>query len=349
MDNFTAIGVIAVRVTTQSYGQFLLNSVTNFTGTYFADIVDGLKHDSVWRHLNGSKLPSKVIWERVCSNIQYSKNGYLLFDDTVLDKSASKKIALARWQYSGTTHQTVMGIGVVNCVYYNPDLDRYWVIDARIYQPDQDGKKKYEHLQEMMRKAIARGVIFRTVLMDTWYAINKIMCWIDGLGYQFVCPIRRNRQVLNRWDNPAKPRYCSVAQLPWQEKERQLQGCQIKLKECKLQLKLFRLTTHPGRTDYVVSNDQDEISTPDDATKACAARWKIEQYHREVKQNTGIGNCQARNAKAQRKHIITAILAWIVLNAKAVTTQMTIYQVKNAPMKEFQAMIWRQPHTIFSG
>ena len=40
-----------------------------------------------------------------------------------------------------------MGIGVVNCVYYNPEIDRYWVIDFRIYQPDQDGKKKYEHLQ----------------------------------------------------------------------------------------------------------------------------------------------------------------------------------------------------------
>ena len=121
------MGVIDLRVTTQSYGQFLINSVTNFTGTYFADIVDDLKHDSVWRHLNGSQLRSKAIWARVCSDIQYSKNGYLLFDDTVLDKSARKKIELARWQYSGTTHQTVMGIGVVNCVYYNPDLEPVFI------------------------------------------------------------------------------------------------------------------------------------------------------------------------------------------------------------------------------
>ena len=42
----------------------------------------------------------------------YSKNGYLLFDDSVLDKSSSKKIELARWQYSGTEHCTVMGIGI---------------------------------------------------------------------------------------------------------------------------------------------------------------------------------------------------------------------------------------------
>ena len=162
-------------ITTQDYGQFLINGVNNYTGTYFLKIVEGLEHDSVWRHLNGSKLPSKVIWERVSKDITYSSNGYLLFDDSVLDKSGSKKIELARWQYSGTEHQTVMGIGVVNCVYYNPELDRYWVIDTRIYQPDEDGKKKYEHLQDMMLKAIERGVVFKTVLMDTWYAITKIM------------------------------------------------------------------------------------------------------------------------------------------------------------------------------
>ena len=61
-----------MKVTTQSYGQFLINGVNNFTGTYFADIVEGLEHDSVWRYLNGSKLSSKVIWERASKDIIYS-------------------------------------------------------------------------------------------------------------------------------------------------------------------------------------------------------------------------------------------------------------------------------------
>ena len=49
-----------MKVTTQNYGQFLVNGVNNFTGTYFSEIVDGF-HDSVWRHLNRRKLPCKVI------------------------------------------------------------------------------------------------------------------------------------------------------------------------------------------------------------------------------------------------------------------------------------------------
>lgn len=327
-----------MKITTQDYGQFLLNGVNNFTGTHFADIVEGLEHDSVWRHLNGSKLSSKVIWEGVHKDIEFSEKGYLLFDDSVQPKPRSKKIGLARWQYSGTTGDVMMGIGIVNCVYYNPDIDRYWIIDARVYDPDQDGKKKYEHLQEMMLKAIERGVVFRTVLMDTWYAINKIMCWIDGLGYQFVCPIRSNRLVLDRWSNPESPAYCAVKDLPWNEAELSV-GKDAKLKECKLKLKLFQLTTHPGRTDYVVTNDHETVCTSEDATKACAFRWKIEQYHREVKQNTGIGKCQARNTRAQRKHILTSILAWIVLHAKASAMKTNIYQIKNRPLLEYQKMM----------
>jgi hypothetical protein len=336
-----------MKVTTQNYGQFLINGVNNFTGTYFSKIVEGLEHDSVWRHLNSGKLPSKVIWERVKPDIVYSANGYLIFDDSVLDKSGSEKIELARWQYSGTVHDTVMGIGIVNCVYYNPDIERYWVIDARIYQPDQDNKKKYEHLQEMMLKAIERGIVFRTILMDTWYAITKIMQWINGLGYKFVCPIRSNRQILDYWSNPDHPKYRAVKELPW-DNSALTNGAKAKLKACSLELKLFRLMVHPDRTDFIITNDNEVICTSEDATKACIFRWKIEQYHREVKQVTGISKCQARKAKAQRKHIITAILAWIVLHAQAIAKGVTIYAVKNEPLLKFQENIWRQPYTVFT-
>ena len=65
-----------MKITTQNYGQFLINGVNNYTATYFSQIVEGLEHDSVWRYLNGPKLGSKVIWERVSKDIIYSKRGY---------------------------------------------------------------------------------------------------------------------------------------------------------------------------------------------------------------------------------------------------------------------------------
>ena len=132
--------------------------------------------------------------------------------------------------------------------------------------------------------------------------------------------------------------------MPWDKLE---QGTEVKLKQCSLKVNLFQLSVHPNRTDYVITNDK-AICTSEDATKACGFRWKIEQYHREVKQTTGIAKCQARNSKAQRKHIITSILSWIVMHAQAISRKITIYQLKNEPLEAFQRNIWRNPYTAFS-
>ena len=116
-------------------------------------------------------------------------------------------------------------------------------------------------------------------------------------------------------------------------------GKMTKLKQYDLKLKLFRLTAHSGCTDYVITNDHKAIGTSNDATEACAVRWKIEQYHRDSKQLTGTAKCQARTSKARRKHIIIAILAWTVLHAQAQVKQLSIYALKNEPVKQFQALL----------
>jgi hypothetical protein len=38
----------------------------------------------------------------------------------------------------------VRGIGIVNCIYFNPQNEQLWIIDYRIYDPDTDNKTKIE-------------------------------------------------------------------------------------------------------------------------------------------------------------------------------------------------------------
>jgi len=56
-------------------------------------------------------------------------------DDTVADKDNSHKIELARQQYSGNLQGVIKGTSFVTCVYVNPKLDRFWIVDYRIYDP----------------------------------------------------------------------------------------------------------------------------------------------------------------------------------------------------------------------
>ena len=59
------------------------------------------------------------------------------------------------------------GIGVVSLVYYNPEIDRFWVIDYRIFSPEQDGMTKIDHLMNMLNNAVySKKIPCKTVLFD---------------------------------------------------------------------------------------------------------------------------------------------------------------------------------------
>ncbi len=70
---------------------------------------------------------------------------------------------------------------------------------------------------------------------------------------------------------------------------------------------------------------QDNVEVVQDV---CGFRWKIEQFHRETKQLTGIEDSQCCKARIVRNHIGFAILVWVRLKQVAVETQRTIYHVK---------------------
>src|SRR5690606_27375431 len=53
------------------------------------------------RHLREDRLTSRLIWENVRSQIEPSPYGYIVFDDTVLDKNCSHNIELVWRQLTG--------------------------------------------------------------------------------------------------------------------------------------------------------------------------------------------------------------------------------------------------------
>jgi hypothetical protein len=70
----------------------------------------------------------RLLWENAKPLIQIQENAYVIFDDTVLDKRYAEDIELTRPQYSGNEHGVLRGIGLVNCVYVNPETGQFWVI-----------------------------------------------------------------------------------------------------------------------------------------------------------------------------------------------------------------------------
>ena len=62
-------------------------SQINYTITNYADHhPENISHDRINRYIKGDKLKPRLVWEQVKQDIVADAEGYLLFDDTVLDK-----------------------------------------------------------------------------------------------------------------------------------------------------------------------------------------------------------------------------------------------------------------------
>ncbi len=331
------------------YGQFLVNTPSNVTATYFADTAAGFSHDQVTRFLSNSKLSPRIVRDKALSDIPLSAHGFVLFDDTVIDKDFSRKIEMARTQYSGNAHGIVRGIGVVTCVYYNPDTDQFYALDYRIFDPERDGQSKLDHVWDMLDGLAAKQVAYGYVLMDSWYAVKGLMMHIADLGKIYYCPVKANRLVDDS-GNPkgGKAAYKAVSQLDWDQTALE-RGKLVKVKGFpgSTKVKLFCVQVATNRTDYVITNDLTQNSV-DGVRKACAIRWKIEEFHRELKQTTGIEHCQARKQRSQRNHINLCMQAWMVMKTTARTAGVTIYEQKERPLREYVAAQWRKPYTVFA-
>ena len=322
-----------MKFTKLDYCQYLLSSPINYTITNLAEHAEGISHDTINRYLRGEKLTPRLLWENVEPLVAPCEAGYLVFDDTVLDKNHARAIELVRRQYSGNEHRVIRGIGLVSCLYVNALTGQFWVIDYRIYDPDGDGHSKLDHVAAMLKAVVyAKALPFRTVLMDSWYATQKLMALIDQLGKIYYCPVKCNRRAD---DSGGILPYQRVDQLEWSP-EALAHGKLIKLRGFPKdkKVKLFRVTVSSHRTDFVVTNDRTQDST-DAVQEECGIRWKIEELHRELKQLTGVEACQCRKARIQRNHIACALLVWSRLKEIAYRTGQTIYQIKHGMLSNY--------------
>ncbi len=330
------------KITRLDYCQCLMVSQTNYTLTYYADHhPEGIFHDKINHYLSGEKLQPKLVWEQAKGNIQQDKESYLIFDDTILDKNHSHKIELVNKQYSGNAKRLIKGIGLVNCIYVNPKTKQYWIIDYRIYNKSNDGKSKLDHAKEMLKNATEhKKLAYKYVLMDTWYATKELMLYIDNLNKIFYCPLKSNRLVD---DSGGIRKYTAVKNLQWSESEEK-NGKLIKIhkfpKDYKVQL--FRVAVTENRTDWIVTNDTTQDSR-DDVQEVCAIRWKVEQFHREIKQLTGIEKNQCRKARIQRNHVACCVLVWLSFNRLAMRLGKTMYQLKQGLLDEYLCTQLRSP------
>lgn len=293
------------------YCQFLLASQKNFTATQCSDLTS-VPHDGVTRWLTSAKLTPHILWEHTQALVE-KEGGVLIVDDSVIAKqySRSHELPLLSYQYSGAYHKVIQGIGMVNLVLIGEN-DSCIPIDYRIFSKKIDGKTKHMHMQEMVTLALHRGIKPSVVVFDGWYGSVKNLTFLTRNNLVWVTVLKENR-IVDHNEHIA-------------DKKIPKEGLVVHLKAYGF-IRVFKTFSQAkGEVEYLATNKLD--MTTSDIKTVAARRWKIEEYHRGLKQTTGIERCQARNQRSQRNHIFCSILSFVALELHRLRRKRSWYQAK---------------------
>ena len=109
------------------------------------------------------------------------------------------------------------GIGIVNCLYFHPKIERFWIIDYRIYNPENDEKSKIDNVEfEVGWYGGKSENTSQNSINGFGYATQRLMALIDNLGKIYYCPLKSNRLVD---DSGGVKKYQKLEELKWNEWE----------------------------------------------------------------------------------------------------------------------------------
>lgn len=298
------------------YSDFLIANQNRYSGLELSKVAPGeISHDSISRWLSSANFNPSSLWNQT-QGLVTKNSGYLVGDDTLLSKKYSRVNELAKRQYSGDSHQVEMGISLVNLLW--TDGQRFIPIDYRVYHKENDDKTKNDHFQEMLRRAKQRGFEPLYVLMDSWYSsIENVKLITRKLGWHFICNLKANRQV-----SVSQGSYMAIADLGLVDK----QVRKVWLKEYGWVL-VCKLVATNGDITYLATDDLG-LTDYEVFTGHFENRWKIEEFHRGIKQTTGIEKCYSILAGSQETHIFAAFTAFIKLEIRRIKERISWYEQK---------------------
>jgi putative transposase len=319
------------------YINFLLASVDVFTCTEAAkcypDGADRPSHDAFTRLLRRQPPDTDALWNEVKGIIQPQK-GFLVIDDTTLDKPYAKKMDLVYRQWSGKQHSVVNGINIITLLW--TDGNAIIPVDFRIYDINVDGKTKNDHFRDMLHEANVRSFKPEIVLFDSWYGSIDNLKTIREYGWHWLTRLKKNRLV-----NPDNTRNMQI-----QEVDIPSDGRKVHLKAYGF-IKVFRIVTKDGDIDYWATDLLEMDETTRD--KLSGYSWKIEEYHRGIKQFCGVENCQVRVSQSQRAHIMFSLRAFLRLEVERLRRGISWFEYKRQIIRSAIKSFIKYPCYLFIG
>ena len=322
------------------YSDYLLSSFGPTTATGLARLLGGaLSHDEITRLLAGEEQ-SSVWWQRVKPLVRQHEraDGVLIFDDSIEEKPYTDENDLICWHYDHSKDRNVKGINFLTALYHNGEVSLpvafQLIAKTETYVEAKSGRTKRrspqtknEYYRAMVTACVHNQLRFRYVLNDSWYASVENMKLVKAeLERDFIMALKSNRKVALSAAAKAAGQFQPVSTLAT------LEGtvCEVWLEGLTFPLFCAKqgFTNEDGSTGtlyLVTSDDTLDFLT---LTTIYQKRWKIEEYHRSLKQNAALAKSPTRTVTTQTNHFVAALYAYVKLEMLKVATKLNHYALK---------------------
>jgi hypothetical protein len=343
------------------YSDYLLSSFGATTATGLSRLLDGaVSHDQVTRFLSEKVKTSSDLWRVVKPLVRQieSEEGVLIFDDSIEEKPYTDENDIICWHYDHTQGRNVKGINFLTALYHSQGVSLpiafHLVAKREEYLDKKSGKMKRrssttknDHYRQMLQVCVRNGVLFRYVLNDSWYAAADNMMFIrHELDRHFIMALKSNRKVALSAQDKSQGRYLAISTLDLPEgtvREVYLESVDFPLL---LTQQIF--INGDGSTGILYLVTSDLMLDAAHLTTIYQRRWKVEEYHRSLKQNASLAKSPTRTVTTQTNHFFVALCTFVKLEWLRNRTKLNHYALKSksylsALLSAFQSLQALQP------
>src|SRR6185312_6404921 len=324
------------------YTDYLISQSHYATATGLAAMMNGeISHDQVSRLLRTDDYGSKELWSYVKPQVRQHEQktgGVLLLDDTISEKTYTDENAVNCWHFSHAKHRHVKGINLLSCLVRYGDVALpigYEVVKKDILYSDIKTRRqkrkaqigKNDMFRSLIQQAVNNQVMFDYVLADNWFGSKANMAFIhEKLEKSFIFGIKSNRCVAMTLKDARSGQFQQVNSLDWNDGEANT----VYLKDIAFPVKLLRqvFTNEDGSTGtlYLVTND---LSIDADRMVAVyQKRWKIEEFHKSIKQNASVSKSPTKTIRTQCNHLFASMVSYCKLELLKVKTSMNHFAIR---------------------
>lgn len=299
----------------------------------------GKHYDSLHHFLTQSSWDIEEVFETSISVIKhlpdtarrFSEKGYLLIDDSLIEKYGKFMEGTAKLYDHSDGRYLTYAHCLVTLYYVDHHGNRY-PLRFDLYRTEKDCvqasvqfRTKITIAQELIQYAIDQGIPFQGVIFDSWFFCKELADFIEKQGKNWFSQMKSNRLIRHHGTAVSVSEYVStldtriLESITVDEHRYRYQSLKVSVPSLKRAKDTIRLIVsyqydHNQKLKdpvYLVSNRKDW--RVERIIRTYAMRWGIESYFRDAKQHLGLGDYQVRGLNDIKSHWCLVFTSAVIL------------------------------------